>query len=59
MSLRAILLGVILIPLNALWLQSMELIWHAGQPTMLSLFFNAVCLLTLLALLNLVLRQSG
>lgn len=56
-SLRAILLGVVLIPLNTLWVQSMELIWESGQPTMLSLFFNAVFTLLVLALLNLALRR--
>ena len=56
-ALRAILLGVVLIPLNTLWLQSMELIWDSGQPTMLSLFFNAVFTLLLLALINLALGR--
>lgn len=55
-SLRAVLIGAILIPPNILWLQSMELIWNSGQPTMLSLFFNAVFTLLVVSLLNLLLR---
>jgi hypothetical protein len=56
-SLRAVVLGAILIPLNTLWLQSMELVWDSGQPTMLSLFFNAVFTLLVLALANLAVRR--
>lgn len=55
-SLRALLIGALLIPPNILWLQSMELVWNSGQPTMQSLFFNAVFTLLVLALLNLLLR---
>lgn len=54
---RAVLLGVVLIPLNTLWVQSMELVWDSGQPTMLSLFFSAVFTLLVLALANLALRR--
>lgn len=54
---RALLLGALLIPPNVLWLTTMELVWNSGQPTMLSLFFNAVFTLTVLALGNLLLRR--
>jgi len=56
-SLRAILLAVILIPFNALWIQSMELIWGSGRPTSASLLFNAVFVLLVLALGNLALGR--
>ncbi len=56
-GLRAILLGVVLIPLNALWIHSMELVWDSGQPTMQSLFFNAVFVLLVLSGANLALRR--
>jgi len=56
-TLRAIVLGIVLIPPNALWLQSMELIWDSGQPTMLSLFFNAVFTVLAVAAVNLALRR--
>ncbi len=55
-TLRAVLIGAALIPPNILWLQSMELIWNSGQPTMQSLFFNAVFTLLVVSLLNLILR---
>jgi len=55
-SLRAVIIGAALIPPNIFWVQSMELIWNSGQPTMLSLFFNAVFTLLVLSLLNLLLR---
>ncbi|HJN16562.1 MAG TPA: DUF6785 family protein [Armatimonadota bacterium] len=57
LSARAVLLAVALIPLNIVWIQSMELVWNSGQPTMLSLFFNAVFVLLVLALGNLALRR--
>jgi len=56
-SLRAILLAVILIPFNALWIQSMVLIWGSGRPTSASLLFNAVFVLLVLALGNLALGR--
>jgi len=54
---RALVLGALLIPPNVLWITSMELIWNSGQPTMMSLFFNAVFTLLMLAVLNLALRR--
>jgi len=56
-TLRAVMLGIVLIPPNALWLQSMELVWDSGQPTMLSLFFNAVFTVLVVAVVNLALRR--
>jgi len=54
---RAVVLGLVLIPPNALWLHSMELVWGSGTPTRLALLFNAVFILVLLALPNLVLSK--
>ncbi len=56
-TLRALVLGVLLLPPNILWVQSMELAWSSGMPTMLSLFFNAVFTLTIIALLNVAVRR--
>ncbi len=56
-SWRAIVLAVILIPFNAIWIQSMELVWDSGMPTAASFFFNALFILFVLALINLLLRR--
>ncbi len=56
-SWRAIILALILIPFNALWVQSMELLWDTGWPDAVSLLFNTIFILLFLALGNLVLRR--
>ena len=52
MTPRAVLLGVLLLPLNAYWVVCMEVIRYSAHPTTLSLFFNCVFLLVVLTLLN-------
>ncbi len=54
---RAILIGALLIPLNAFWVQIPELLWGGSWPDAASLLFNAVCVLLVLALVNLALRR--
>ena len=49
---RAVLLGVLLLPVNAYWVVCMELMRYSAHPTTLSLFFNCVFLLVVLTLLN-------
>ena len=49
---RAVLLGALLLPVNAYWVVSMELIRYSAHPTTLSLFFNCIFLLVVLTLLN-------
>jgi hypothetical protein len=49
---RAVLLGVLLLPVNAYWVICMEIIRYSAHPTTLSLFFNCVFLLVVLTLLN-------
>jgi hypothetical protein len=49
---RAVLLGLLLLPVNAYWVVCMELIRYSAHPTTLSLFFNCVFLLVVLTLLN-------
>ncbi len=56
-TLRAVLLAVLLIPVNALWVVKMEVTRYAGHPTTISLFFNVVFWLVLLLLANGVLRR--
>lgn len=47
-TVRSILLGCLLIPLNCYWVIAMEQVWKSGNPSTISLFFNAI--FTLLAL---------
>ncbi len=54
---RAITIGLLLIPLNAMWLVLSEIVWYSGEPTTISLFYNVVFLITLLTLANLVLKR--
>lgn len=49
---RAVLIGVLLLPLNAYWVVCMELIRYSSHPTTVSLFFNCVFILVVLTLLN-------
>ncbi|MDA1191423.1 MAG: hypothetical protein O3A46_07030 [Candidatus Poribacteria bacterium] len=56
-SLKAIALGALLIPINAYWIMTTEIVWYSGHPTVVSLFFNAVFLLFLLAMVNLGVRR--
>lgn len=54
---RAVLVGVILIPLNVYWVVQMERARQTAWPTAFSLFFNAIFTLLLLQILNLALRR--
>ncbi len=54
---RAGLVGLALIPFNAYWLAVVELVRSSASPTSVSLFFNAVFSLLLLALANALLRR--
>ena len=49
---RAVILGLLLLPLNAYWVVCMEVIRYSAHPTTLSLFFNCVFELVVLTLLN-------
>jgi len=54
---RSIVIGLVLIPLNALWLATTEVVWISGQPTTLSLFYNVVWILFWLILANLLIQR--
>ncbi|MEN3001624.1 MAG: DUF6785 family protein [Armatimonadota bacterium] len=49
---RAILLALCLMPLNALWVVSLEVVRYSGQPTTISIFYHVVFWLAALVLLN-------
>ncbi|HIE50280.1 MAG TPA: hypothetical protein EYP85_00850 [Armatimonadetes bacterium] len=57
MTLRAVGISLILIPLQAFWIIHMELVRGGIWPTVLSLLFTVVFILFVLALLNLPLRR--
>lgn len=49
---RAILVALLIIPINAFWVSMMEAIKYTGHPTTYSLYFNTVLILTGLTALN-------
>jgi hypothetical protein len=56
-SWRSLLLGAILIPVNAYWQIQMEIVRYSAHPTTVSLFFNVVFIVLVLAVLNLVVAR--
>ena len=53
---RAIIIAIMIMPLNAYWIIQMEVVWW-GFPTIVSLFFNVVFIILLIAVANLLLRK--
>src|SRR5579859_1193941 len=51
-TLRAVLLAMLIMPLNALWVVEIEVVRYSGHPSTISLFFNVVFILTVLLALN-------
>ncbi|MBI2301913.1 MAG: hypothetical protein HYU66_23670 [Armatimonadetes bacterium] len=51
-SLRSVLLGLALIPVNVWWLIQIEYVRYSDTPTIPQLFYHAVAVLTLLTLAN-------
>ena len=58
-TLRAILIGILLIPVNAYWVTKSEVVWAFTHATTLSIFFNVIFILFLLSLLNLLLTRTA
>ena len=56
-TLRAIVVGLILIPINSYWIFMSEIIRYKGHPTTISLFYSCVFNLVILILLNGVIRR--
>lgn len=57
LSWRVILLGLVLIPLNAWWLTEIEYIRYSDNATTQALFFNTISLLLFLVGLNAILKR--
>ena len=56
-TVRAVLLGLVLIPINSYWIVQMESVHYAAHSTNYSLFFNTVCNLLVLTAANVPLRK--
>ena len=56
-TLHAVLLALLLLPVNAYWVINMEVIRYSGHPTTISLFFNVVFILALLLIANGLLKR--
>lgn len=54
---RAVIIGLILIPLNSYWIFLTEIIRYAGHPTTISLFYNSICWLAILLLVNMIFKR--
>lgn len=56
-SLRAIVVALILIPINSYWIFMTEIIRYQGHPTTISLFYSSIFNLVVLILINGLLRR--
>ena len=56
-TVRSIILGLVIIPVNAVWLILMEEFRYSGHPTTASLFFNVIFWILLLMILNIALKR--
>jgi len=56
-SLRVLVLGAALIPLNILWLHQLEIVWYSAEPTTISLYFHVIFTVLALMCANLALRR--
>jgi len=56
-TLRAIIIGIIFIPLNSYWLIQLEMVWGGTYPSTITLPLTAVFSVSLLIVLNLILKK--
>ncbi len=54
---RAVIIALLLMPLNAYWITQMAIVRYEGHPTTVSLFFNTIFALLLLIILNGIVRR--
>lgn len=54
---RAVLIGLVFIPLNAYLVVQLETVWGIGDPTTMTIFFNAIFCFFLVIVLNLLLTR--
>jgi hypothetical protein len=55
-TLRAIVIGLILIPPNSYWIAQRSIVW-GGSPTYMSIFYNVIFCVSSLTLLNLLVKR--
>src|SRR6516165_4814680 len=58
-TLRSLIIGFVLIPINSLWIVYTEIVRYAGHPTTTSLYFNVIFCLFILVGLNALLRRTA
>ena len=56
-TLRAVGVGLVLIPINCYWIIYTEMVWWAQFPTTMSLFFNVIFCLAVIIPINLLFRK--
>ena len=56
-TLRAVLIGLAFIPINAYLVVLLETVWGIGDPTTMTIFFNVIFCLFLVIALNLLIKQ--
>ncbi len=56
-TLRAVVLGLVLIPINCYWIMYTEMVWWAQFPTTMSLFFNVIFCLAIIIPINLLIHK--
>lgn len=56
-TVRAFVLALLLMPINAYWVTKMEVVRYLGHPTTISLFFNVVFILVVLIGVNAAVRK--
>ncbi len=56
-TIRATLIGIVLIPLNSYWILHLSYIWDSNRPTSLALLFNVLFTLLVLIAVNTLLRR--
>lgn len=56
-TLRALLIALVFIPLNCYWIIQIEIVWYTGHPTCISLFQNPLFTLLLVTSISLLLRK--
>jgi len=55
---RAVLIALLLTPLNCYWIMQIEVVWYSGHPTCASIFYNVVFSLLVVMACNAVWRRA-
>jgi hypothetical protein len=55
---RAVIIGLLLVPLNVYWVHEMEIVWYSAEPTTIALYFNVIFILLVMLAANWVVRRA-